>query len=58
MIKNNSTALLYMKSRSPPKITSDKLVFIKTQMKNEVANFTNYGKRLEKDVYIIILFNF
>lgn len=47
-----------MKSRSPPKITSDKLVFIKTQMKNEVANFTNYGKRLEKDVYIIILFNF
>jgi hypothetical protein len=30
-------------TKSPPKISSDKVVFIKTQLKNEVANFTGYG---------------
>ncbi len=30
-------------SKSPPKISNDKLVFIKTQFKNDVANFSGYG---------------
>ncbi len=42
-IKINSNANLGLKSKSPSKLTSDKLIFIKTQMKNDVANFTNYG---------------
>ena len=42
-INNNNNNLL-IKSKSPAKISSDKLIFIKTQMKNEIANFTNYGK--------------
>ncbi len=31
-------------SKSPQKITNDKIVFIKTQLKSDVANFSNYGK--------------
>jgi hypothetical protein len=46
-INNNSNINLNIgssiKSKSPAKISSDKLIFIKTQMKNEIANFTNYG---------------
>ena len=43
IIKINSLSNIRNKSRSPPKITTDKLIFIKTQMKNDIANFTNYG---------------
>ena len=40
----NTNANSLIKAKSPVKISSDKLIFIKTQMKNDTANFTNYGK--------------
>lgn len=40
---NTKSSSTLRKDKSPPKIANDKIVFIKTQFKGDIANFNGYG---------------